>query len=437
MLKRIIISILAAGAVFTTMSAAGLSFIGNSRKVLEVEPTAQSGLDAVYVAYGIQGLTIEYTATSTSDEVTWTRYGAMGGAYAEPVEGIVKNGTKWSLANPKADCGYMIETTSGKHYYFWLVDYSSHPFEAGSLEAENADCSSVEMRFEGSAAKISYYSINGRSIDIDREISISYFTQEWNDESTRFETVERTDMKSHLAEHFTLPTPLCTTTFRIEGDQFLRKWGSPVTVVSASFNPVAVDLHAQAEQYRRDNDNEQSNGETTDLGGSAPVEINFKAAVTEAAIFTEWQMARDEEFDQIDYRTQELEFDYTFQEMGTTYVRFVAANADGSCENVSETFTIFVGESSLLCPNAFSPGTTEGVNDTWKVSYKSIIKFECHIFNKWGVKMTEFTDPAQGWDGKYNGKIVPAGVYYYVIKAVGADGRRYDKSGDINIVGYR
>lgn len=51
--------------------------------------------------------------------------------------------------------------------------------------------------------------------------------------------------------------------------------------------------------------------------------------------------------------------------------------------------------------------------------------------------MAEFKDPAQGWDGKYNGKFVPAGVYYYVIKAEGADGVKYDLSGDINIVNYK
>ena len=37
-------------------------------------------------------------------------------------------------------------------------------------------------------------------------------------------------------------------------------------------------------------------------------------------------------------------------------------------------------------------------------------------------------------DGKYKGKYVPAGTYYYVIKARGSDGRDYKLSGDINII---
>ena len=51
--------------------------------------------------------------------------------------------------------------------------------------------------------------------------------------------------------------------------------------------------------------------------------------------------------------------------------------------------------------------------------------------------MAHLTDPSQGWDGRYNGKLVPAGVYYYVIKARGTDGKNYKKSGDINIVRYK
>ena len=50
--------------------------------------------------------------------------------------------------------------------------------------------------------------------------------------------------------------------------------------------------------------------------------------------------------------------------------------------------------------------------------------------------MTHFTDPAEGWDGTYRGKLVPPGVYYYVIKATGTDGQEYKLAGDINILKY-
>ena len=51
--------------------------------------------------------------------------------------------------------------------------------------------------------------------------------------------------------------------------------------------------------------------------------------------------------------------------------------------------------------------------------------------------MVSLTSPSQGWDGKYKGKLVPAGAYFYVIKAIGADGKKYELSGDINIINYK
>ena len=163
----------------------------------------------------------------------------------------------------------------------------------------------------------------------------------------------------------------------------------------------------------------------------------MKAVVSDAAIFHEWQITSDPSFNDVLLRATELDYTHTFSEMGSYYIRFMCADASGKCEWYSDTYTVFIGESRLLCPNAFSPNASPGVNDEWKVSYRSLISFECYIFNKWGVKVAEFKDPAQGWDGKYNGKFVPAGVYYYVIKAEGADGVKYDLSGDINIVNYK
>ena len=66
-----------------------------------------------------------------------------------------------------------------------------------------------------------------------------------------------------------------------------------------------------------------------------------------------------------------------------------------------------------------------------------IIEFDCHIFNRWGKEIIHLTDPSQGWDGRYNGKLVPTGTYFYVIKARGSDNRDYNLSGHINIVNSR
>ena len=86
-------------------------------------------------------------------------------------------------------------------------------------------------------------------------------------------------------------------------------------------------------------------------------------------------------------------------------------------------------------PNAFSPNG-DGVNDIYraKTEYKSIIQFHAYIFNRWGQKLFEWTDPAEGWDGTYKGHAVKDGVYYCLVKAKGADGRVFNIRTDVNLI---
>ena len=51
-----------------------------------------------------------------------------------------------------------------------------------------------------------------------------------------------------------------------------------------------------------------------------------------------------------------------------------------------------------------------------------------------GEQIYHYQDPSGGWDGRYHGKLVPPGVYYYVIEARGADGQKYKLKGHINIL---
>lgn len=422
-----------------TLQAAGatLQWSGATHTPVSINPAASSGLNAVYVVDSTDGLAVSFTAPEGVTSLTWSRFGASGAAYAEPVTAD-RDGLTWTLRTVEPDTGYMISCEGGgvPDYFFWVTDWSKSPFDITSIAPGLSDCSTCELLVSGSAGRLTYMSINGRANEIDRDITVSYTSLTYDEESDAYVTVPVSESRPWLPDLLSLPAPLCETDFTVGGDRFLREWGAPRSVTSSRMRPVAVDARTRAVQDTRDADNEQKT-DGAELGGSAPCDITFSAAVTDAAIFTEWQIATDPEFDMIDFRSPDPVTEYTFREAGTRYVRFVAANDDASCEYTGDTYTVTVGVSDLKIPNAFSPGTSEGVNDIWKVSYKSIVSFECHIYNKWGVKMCSFTDPSAGWDGKYNGKLVPAGVYYYVIKATGADGRRWDRAGDINIVGYR
>lgn len=417
---------------------ASLSFSGIAKNALNETPNASSGLDAIYLLDNCTGASATYTATSQS--VKWYKWGSQGAAYATeiPASSISKTGKKYTLSGLQGDCGYTIEDGSAVHY-FWIVDYANHPYSISSVYVSaDSDCSMTALAVQGSADRIYYYSINARAYEIDREIHISYSTLTPDSENLTLNSTTADETVAHISGSVRVKAPLCNTYFKISGDKFLTLWGETKECSSGFYNTTAVEGVVSVEQTTRDNDNEQK-AETQDstLGGSAPCEVKMEAVVSDAAIFREWQITSDPSFNDVMLRANELEYTHTFSDMGTFYIRFVCADASGACEWISDTYTVFIGESRLLCPNAFSPNASPGVNDEWKVSYRSLVSFECHIFNKWGVKIAELTDPSQGWDGKHGGKYVPAGVYYYVIKAVGADGVKYDLSGDINIVNYK
>lgn len=100
--------------------------------------------------------------------------------------------------------------------------------------------------------------------------------------------------------------------------------------------------------------------------------------------------------------------------------------------------TVTISESQLQMPNAFSPNG-DGINDIYKAKsgYQSLVEFHGYIFNRWGQKLFEWRDPADGWDGTYKGKPVKDGVYFCLVKAKGADGKEYNIKRDVNLLrGY-
>lgn len=418
-----------AACAMAVASNAAIQISGSSRKVIQEKPAASTGLDDIYVVYDTHGLSASYTA-SGGGSVSIMRYSNLGGGYAEEIQAD-RNGDTYTFALGSSDMGYIISEGTDR-YYCWVVNYANHRCELRSLTtAAEQECERARLELDGAAGRITYYSINGNGVDLSRDLSVSYTTLIYDETSDVYSSVPATQTFEWADRTIGVKAPLCDTNFTITGDRFLEAWGEAQSVTSPMFKAIAVEAHTSAEQAERNNDNEQKGDDG--LGGSAPADITFTAAVTDAGIFREWQMSTDPEFETMLDRFQQLEFTNRFEEQGTFYVRFVANNDAGTCEYTGETYEIRIGESALRCPNAFSPNG-DGVNDEWKVSYKSIVSFECHIFNRWGQEMKSMTDPAEGWDGRYGGKYVPTGAYYYVIKAVGSDGRKYNLSGDINIV---
>ena len=181
--------------------------------------------------------------------------------------------------------------------------------------------------------------------------------------------------------------------------------------------------------------------------GTAPLAVRFMANPENADGWTayyEWRFTRENEQEPYLIR-YEQNTEYTFLEAGAHSIVLYATFTQGT-EKVEYTeeywstqtpIKISISESMLEMPNAFSPNGDDKNNIFKAKKYQSIVEFDAYIFNRWGQKLYEWHDPAGGWDGTYKGKDVAQGVYYVLVKAKGADGRRFNIKRDVNLLrGY-
>lgn len=180
--------------------------------------------------------------------------------------------------------------------------------------------------------------------------------------------------------------------------------------------------------------------------GGAPFEAHFSVDVENVGDYYplyEWQFRKDGQ--EAPFLTRyDAETEYRFTESGTFYVQCFVSFVHGkdTLEYEMDTpFIINIANSKLEVPNAFTPND-DGINDVFKVKdgYESIVEFHAAVFSRAGKKLYEWTDPADGWDGTMNGHggaKAPDGAYYFVMKARGADGLKYDRKMTINLLrGY-
>ena len=75
-----------------------------------------------------------------------------------------------------------------------------------------------------------------------------------------------------------------------------------------------------------------------------------------------------------------------------------------------------VPDGQLQADNFFSPNG-DGFNDTWTIENVGLYHdYELTIFNSNGNKVYSTRSYKNDWDGKQNGKDLPEGVYYYLLK---------------------
>ncbi len=140
----------------------------------------------------------------------------------------------------------------------------------------------------------------------------------------------------------------------------------------------------------------------------------------------------------------EENLDYDFVRKGQYRVRLRATFSNGTVtwqypseDMDSIVFHLSISGSRLEFPNTFTPNG-DGQNDILRAkNYQSIVEFHAAVFNRWGQRLYQWDNVAEGWDGKVGGSYVRNGAYYLVVNAKGADGVRYRLKKTINVFTHR
>lgn len=106
-------------------------------------------------------------------------------------------------------------------------------------------------------------------------------------------------------------------------------------------------------------------------------------------------------------------YQHSYSAPGTYSITQRITNNIG-CYNDHTEIVVIRDVFSVFVPNAFSPNG-DGLNDVFLPITQAVSHYNFMVFDRWGKKVFESSDPQVGWDGYYNGSACMKGVYAYTL----------------------
>jgi len=400
--------------------------VSMSGKVCEVENPV--GADHIYVFDNVNDASFE----------TW---GGKNAKWTELNTGRVVDNTTMYQSMEDGYC-YSVEI-GGQKETFVFIEYKKHRLPKEPTIVMDCNQTTIDL---GSVTAISYYtdSLNPNThkydvkAELKQKIVVGYNNQKWNE--TNWETIWVEDtVKVGQNKPIVLDSILCDTHFIISEDSISTVlYGKADSIVTEVKEAVAVAQHQLYYIAKRgktlENEKEGPYDDNTIIH-SAPLDVLFEAHPSANADVYIWTIRRGS-----DIRTQRTDKDirYTFDEASesgpvTYMVDLRVMNSEHpECVSAAQD-TIVLNASFILVPNVFTPNG-DGVNDEFRVAYRSICEFHCWIYNRWQHLVYKWDDPTKGWDGTLAGKKEPDSAYIYIIQATGCDGKKYKLKGTVNLL---
>lgn len=417
-MRRIILS---ACLCFTAILASAQISV-NGSKYVSTQKIIGTDTITVLLINGVSTADLTYTGNGTT--INWYKYS----------NGVNTFHSSFKTIYPDDATGYSL-IVDGHTSHIWVIDYKNNLPEYTSVEPENnpdIQCVNVNLMINAKISQLTYQTFSGTPYTLQRDFTVKYQTLTWKD-GKEWKPTDTTQVVSLPATIRSVPVPYTNTVFKLYGDQYAADLGvTPDTITSAMYVTNAVISKLTTNVTSRDQAPGRNNegdfpSSKTPINFSAPIDVQFLSNANDATQFYKWEIFKEKSL--VTNRTDKDQR-YTFTEAGNYVVKLTVSN--NTC-SFSDSLTVVVSESAIYVPNVFTPNG-DGFNDEFRVAYKSLISFQCWIFNRWGRKLYYWTDPTKGWDGTINGKKAVPGPYFYIINAIGSDKKVYKLDGDINLL---
>ena len=367
----------------------------------------------IYSIYRGIDYIIVFENIDNTTEISFNGTGVNWYKFSDPTKSI----SNLSSFSPEDNTGYILKA-DGVEKTFWVFNYQNYKPKSITLLPEIApeiQCKNLKINLVTDIPVMRYFTRENIAYTIERSFNLSYKTLEWSENSWKNKDISVSFILTK-DEIQVEEAPLCDTQFTITGDQFATDLNlNPVNFTSPLYSAVAVACKITTASTERVEKNEAERPDKTSVTGSAPLDIFFQSnGNVPVATFYKWSIFKE---NQLLINRTDQDIRNTFVNPGTYKVLLKVSNE--YC-TFSDSTTISVSTSALQVPNVFTPNG-DGLNDEFRVAYKSLKSFQCWVYNRWGRKVYYWSDPQKGWDGKIGGKNAAPGAYFYVIKAYGTD----------------
>lgn len=135
---------------------------------------------------------------------------------------------------------------------------------------------------------------------------------------------------------------------------------------------------------------------------------------------------------------------YEYPETGVYSVALMVENIYHCTDSVYKAdFITAKQQGFIVFPNAFTPrggsNVTGGLSSTDKNAifrpiFQDVGEYQIQIFNQWGQMVYSSNNIDEGWNGEFNGQIVPQGVYVWKVTGKFLSGKGFSDVGNVMVV---